>query len=67
MKPSIILSALLLASTQWPAWAQQPATAPAADSTTTDGGGVQLDVVVETHAGDLSRQWGHFGPGVRAP
>jgi len=29
MKPSIILSALLLASTQWPAWAQQPATAPA--------------------------------------
>ncbi|WP_230653794.1 TIGR03759 family integrating conjugative element protein, partial [Pseudomonas aeruginosa] len=29
MKPSIILSALLLASVQWPAWAQQPATAPA--------------------------------------
>ena len=29
MKPSIILSALLLASVQWPAWAQQSATAPA--------------------------------------
>ena len=29
MKPSIILSALLLASAQLPAWAQQPATAPA--------------------------------------
>ena len=29
MKPSIILFALLLVSTQWPAWAQQPATAPA--------------------------------------
>ncbi|HCF6900236.1 TPA: TIGR03759 family integrating conjugative element protein [Pseudomonas aeruginosa] len=29
MKPSIILSALLLASTQWPALAQQPATVPA--------------------------------------
>ncbi|MDF8361320.1 MULTISPECIES: TIGR03759 family integrating conjugative element protein [Pseudomonadota] len=27
MKPSIIFSALLLASAQWPAWAQQPATA----------------------------------------
>ncbi len=29
MKPSIILSALLLASAQLSAWAQQPATAPA--------------------------------------
>jgi hypothetical protein len=29
MKPSILLSALVLASVQWPAWAQQPATAPA--------------------------------------
>ncbi len=29
MKPSIILSALLLASAQLPAWAQQPATSPA--------------------------------------
>ncbi|AOY93129.1 integrating conjugative element protein [Cupriavidus sp. USMAA2-4] len=29
MKPTIILSALLLASAQFPAWAQQPATAPA--------------------------------------
>ena len=29
MKPSIILSVLLLASVQWPAWAQQPAKAPA--------------------------------------
>ena len=28
MKPSIILSALLLASTQWSAWAQEPTTAP---------------------------------------
>ncbi|MEZ1842340.1 TIGR03759 family integrating conjugative element protein, partial [Pseudomonas putida] len=29
MKPSILLSALVLASVQWPIWAQQPATAPA--------------------------------------
>ena len=29
MKPSILLSVLVLASVQWPAWAQQPATAPA--------------------------------------
>jgi len=29
MKPTIILSAFLLASAQLPAWAQQPATAPA--------------------------------------
>ncbi len=29
MNPSIILSALLLASAQLPAWAQQPVTAPA--------------------------------------
>ena len=29
MRPSIILSALLLASAQLSAWAQQPATAPA--------------------------------------
>ena len=29
MKPSILLSVLVLASVQCPAWAQQPATAPA--------------------------------------
>ncbi|MBF2976459.1 TIGR03759 family integrating conjugative element protein, partial [Pseudomonas aeruginosa] len=26
MKPSILLFAVLVASSQWPAWAQQPAT-----------------------------------------
>ena len=29
MKPSILLFAVLVASSQWPAWAQQPATTPA--------------------------------------
>ena len=29
MKPSILLFAVLVASSQWPAWAQQPATTSA--------------------------------------
>jgi len=53
MKPSIIFSAILLASSQLPAWAQQPATAPARNAQSQE-----RPLVARTLDGRLAREWG---------
>lgn len=70
MKPSIILSALLLASTQLPAWAQQSATAPARNAQSQERPLVAriLDDRVASDWGLQPQEWiriasSHWGPG----
>ena len=53
MKPSIILSALLLASAQLPAWAQQPATATARNAQTQE-----RPLVARTPNDQVGSDWG---------
>ena len=53
MKPSIILSALLLASAQLPAWAQQPATAPARNAQSQE-----RPLVTRTPGDQVASGWG---------
>ncbi|MGY2686771.1 TIGR03759 family integrating conjugative element protein [Pseudomonas tolaasii] len=53
MKPSIILSALLLASAQFPAWAQQPVTAPARNAQTQE-----RPLVARTPDDQVASDWG---------
>ncbi|WP_088138663.1 TIGR03759 family integrating conjugative element protein [Achromobacter xylosoxidans] len=53
MKPSIILSALLLASAQLPAWAQQPVTAPARNAQNQE-----RPLVARTPDDQVTSDWG---------
>ncbi|WP_454693384.1 TIGR03759 family integrating conjugative element protein [Achromobacter aegrifaciens] len=53
MKPSILLSTLLLVSAQSPAWAQQPATAPARNAQSQE-----RTLVARTHDDRAASDWG---------
>ncbi|HEK0151652.1 TPA: TIGR03759 family integrating conjugative element protein [Pseudomonas aeruginosa] len=53
MKPSIVLSALLLASTQLPAWAQQPSAAPARNAQSQE-----RPLVARTPNDQVASDWG---------
>jgi len=62
MKPSIILSALLLASAQLPAWAQQPATAPARNAQSQERSLIAhaLDDRVASNWGLQPQEWARY-------
>ena len=62
MKPSIILSALLLASAQLPAWAQQPTTAPARNAQSQERSLIArtLDDRVASNWGLQPQEWARY-------
>ncbi len=62
MKPSILLFAVLVASSQWPAWAQQPATTPARNAQSQERplAARVLDDRVATEWGLQPQEWARY-------
>ncbi|MBH9320738.1 TIGR03759 family integrating conjugative element protein [Pseudomonas aeruginosa] len=62
MKPSILLFAVLVASSQWPAWAQQPATTPARNAQSQERplAARVLDDLVATEWGLQPQEWARY-------